>query len=81
MADETYRAMPLPFSSSSGCTEEALRESEENFRTFFEWFREREDLENENRRHRESPAESGESPFPDPQLEAVRRALRSFMPE
>jgi len=52
-----------------------------NFRTFFEWFREREDLENENRRHRESPAESGESPFPDPQLEAVRRALRSFMPE
>ena len=36
MTDETYRAMPLPFSSSSGCTEEALRESEENFRTFFE---------------------------------------------
>lgn len=36
MTDETYRARPLAFSSSSGCTDEALRESEENFRTFFE---------------------------------------------
>lgn len=45
-----------------------------NFRTFFEWFRDREDLENENRRH-------GEGQFPDPQLEAVRSALKQFMPE
>lgn len=35
--DETYRAPPLSFSSSAPlCTEEALRESEKNFRTFFE---------------------------------------------
>lgn len=53
-----------------------------NFRTFFEWFREREDLENEARRDQmpilpDVPA----AVFPDPQLEAVRRALTSFMPE
>lgn len=44
------------------------------FWTFFEWFREREDLENENCRY-------GEGQFPDPQLEAVRYALTEFMPE
>ena len=44
-----------------------------NFRTFFEWFREREDLENEARR---------ESSFnPDRQLEAVRKALYEFLPQ
>ncbi len=52
-----------------------------NFRTFFEWFREREDLENEKRRHRESLVASGDSTFLDPQLEAVRHALKRFMPE
>mgnify|MGYP000976283278 CR=1 FL=1 len=35
MTDEMYRSSPFNFSSSLGCTE-ALRESEENFRTFFE---------------------------------------------
>ncbi len=35
--DEIFRATPLSSSSSTRqCTEEALRESEENFRTFFE---------------------------------------------
>lgn len=42
-----------------------------NFRTFFEWFREREDLENENRNQT----------FSDHQLQAVRHALTQFMPE
>ncbi|NLL84100.1 MAG: AAA family ATPase [Lentisphaerae bacterium] len=53
-----------------------------NFRLFFEWFREREDLENEARRDREELFRKGqEVQFPDPQLEAVRLALLHFMPE
>lgn len=53
-----------------------------NFRTFFEWFREREDLENEARRDQQtfSPVDSKAS-FPDPHLQAVRQALTQFMPE
>ncbi len=47
-----------------------------NFRSFFEWYRHREDLENE--RFRESPS----VPFAeDPQLLAVRRAIGTFLPE
>lgn len=51
-----------------------------NFRTFFEWFRNQEDIENENRRYINSliPPENFE--FPDKQLEAVRNALSIFMP-
>lgn len=53
-----------------------------NFRTFFEWFREREDLENENYRLQNgllTPPEGSE--YPDHQLEAVRTALSQFMPD
>ena len=49
-----------------------------NFRTFFEWFREREDLENENRRYAGSMSPPEGCQFPDPQLKAVRRALRQL---
>ena len=53
-----------------------------NFRTFFEWFREREDLENEARRDQQTLFRDESRPlFPDPQLEAVRGALGRFMPE
>lgn len=54
-----------------------------NFRTFFEWFREREDLENENRGYRQPTLfdNQHDTSFPDPQLEAVRRALQLFLPE
>lgn len=53
-----------------------------NFRTFFQWFREREDLENEARRDEQSHfADASAAGFPDLQLEAVRSALTSFMPE
>lgn len=53
-----------------------------NFRTFFEWFREREDLENEARRDQQTGiANKSGSTLPDPQLEAVRDALAQFMPE
>jgi len=44
-----------------------------DFRLFFEWFREREDIENE-RRARESVA------YRDPALNAVRDAIAAFMP-
>ena len=52
-----------------------------NFRTFFEWFREREDLENENRKYRSSFIQPDDFQFPDPQLQAVRKALEEFLPE
>jgi predicted ATP-binding protein involved in virulence len=54
-----------------------------NFRTFFEWFREREDLENENRKYADQMQlfKPDNFQFPDPQLEAVRGALQSFLPE
>jgi predicted ATP-binding protein involved in virulence len=44
-----------------------------NFRSFFEWYRNREDIENEQLR------EAGRL-VRDSQLEAVRRAIRSFIP-
>lgn len=52
-----------------------------SFWTFFEWFREREDLENENRRYVDDLIKPEGFQFPDPQLEAVRDALTQFMPE
>jgi len=52
-----------------------------NFRSFFEWFRNREDLENENRKYVDHPTKPNDWLFPDPQLEAVRRALEAFLPE
>ncbi len=52
-----------------------------NFRTFFEWFREREDLENENRKYKDDLFNPDDFQFPDPQLETVRRALEKFLPE
>jgi predicted ATP-binding protein involved in virulence len=52
-----------------------------NFRTFFTWFRDREDLENENRKYVDVPIKPEDFCFPDPQLEAVRNALKVFLPE
>lgn len=52
-----------------------------NFRTFFEWFREREDLENEHRKYRDDLVKPDDYCFPDRELEAVRRALACFMPD
>ncbi|MEP7125975.1 MAG: AAA family ATPase [Byssovorax sp.] len=51
----------------------ALARGSSNFRLFFEWFRDREDLENETRIQ--------SSDHRDHQLEAVRRALTSLLPE
>lgn len=55
-----------------------------NFRTFFEWFREREDLENEILVRESRPSlltreEIGQ--YPDPQLDTVRRALDQLLPD
>lgn len=52
-----------------------------NFRTFFEWFREREDLENEVLRYQRLDEPAQTAAYPDPQLEAVRQAIRQFMPD
>jgi predicted ATP-binding protein involved in virulence len=52
-----------------------------NFRTFFEWFRDREDLENENRKYVDDLFKPKEFQFPDPQLETVRKGLTTFLPE
>ncbi len=52
-----------------------------SFRSFFEWFREREDLENENRKYADQLIKPDGFQFPDPQLEAVRSALMRLMPE
>ncbi|MGK7879187.1 MAG: AAA family ATPase [Crocosphaera sp.] len=51
-----------------------------NFRTFFEWFREREDLENEQRKYQDAEVKPEDYCFPDPQLEAVRNALHKVLP-
>jgi len=52
-----------------------------NFRTFFEWYRDREDLENENRKYLDTLIPPDGLLYPDPQLEAVRRAIQQILPE
>ncbi|ALL37152.1 AAA family ATPase [Serratia marcescens] len=52
-----------------------------NFRSFFELFREREDLENENRKYLNEKVKPEGYEFPDHQLEAIREALSQFMPD
>ncbi len=56
-----------------------------DFRRFFEWFRDREDAENESKSEFISKVEGNAvkiSAFmPDRQLNAVRRAIKSFMPD
>jgi len=52
-----------------------------DFRTFFEWFREREDLENENRKYQYDLIKPEGFCFPDPQLEAVRETIKRFLPD
>ncbi|HLL06513.1 MAG TPA: AAA family ATPase [Myxococcaceae bacterium] len=54
--------------------DQALGGGGRNFRLFFEWFREREDLENEQRLNRE------QYEYRDPQLEAVRAAITKLVP-
>ena len=71
---ERHRFSPL------SAYDEALT-SGANFRTFFEWFREREDLENEHRKYRDDLVKPEDYCFPDRQLEAVRGALACFMPD
>lgn len=54
-------------------TYENTLSSAANFRTFFEWFRQREDIENEYLRH-------GDGSDRDTQLEAVRHAVETILP-
>ncbi len=58
--------------------------SDTDFRTFFEWFRAREDLENEMKILGMEEATLGAQSVtegPDPQLEAVRSAINQLLPE
>ena len=55
--------------------------SSSSFRLFFEWFREREDIENENLRANGILNNVDPLAFLDPQLQAVRSALEKFLPE
>lgn len=54
-----------------------------NFRHFFEWYRNREDLENEKFRDENTLFSEGSSrePLEDRQLRAVRQALKELLPE
>lgn len=52
-----------------------------NFRTFFEWFREEEDLENEDGRYTHSIFKQEGFSFSNPKLSAVRKALGRFLPD
>lgn len=49
------------------------------FKVFFEWFRNQEDIENENRKYLNESVKPEGFEFPDRQLEAVRKALSIFM--
>lgn len=62
----------LPGLSQFAAWEDALGEGESNFRAFFLWFKEREDLENKRK--------VANAHHQDPQLNAVRRALKELLP-
>lgn len=51
------------------------------FKIFFEWFRNQEDVENENRKYINERVKPNDFEFPDRQLETVRNALSIFMPD
>lgn len=61
----------VPFAQYAAL-EDALAQGSRSFRTFFTWFRDREDYENELRLEG--------SRRPDPQLKAVRRAIAAMLP-
>ena len=56
-------------------------DSRTDSKMFFEWFRKREDLENEIWRDHQSLFADKTREYPDPQIEAVRKAIYSVMPE
>ena len=60
---------------------EGALESGASFKLFFEWFRNREDLENENRKYVGKESKPDRWELPDRQLEAVRKALEAFLPD
>jgi len=66
--------------------EDPLTAKNRYFRVFFEWFRNREDIENEAYRTQQQQLFSDGPPdgprqFPDIQLQAVRMAINAFLPE
>ncbi len=64
--------------------EQALSGKTIDFRSFFEWFREQEDIENEMRLHKEELFDWKEENifnYRDPLLQAVRKAIHKLLPE
>lgn len=60
------------------------KRDEADFKLFFEWFRNREDVENEQLRNQAlslHAADSHDGEYPDRQLQAVRAALEKLMPQ
>jgi predicted ATP-binding protein involved in virulence len=72
--DIPYRVRTHHDFSPLSAYDEALVGGGWNFRLFFEWFRDREDLENERR------LQSGGEAWRDPQLRVVRTAIERLMP-
>ncbi len=64
--------------SSRSCYDDAISRNAD-FYKFFSWFKEREDLENENLLRQLKVGESAKQQ-PDSQLQAVRNALHTFFP-
>lgn len=58
----------------------ALTGGRNDFRLFFEWFRDREDIENQNCRRRTNDTRPLFDDFVDRELNAVRKAIETFLP-
>jgi predicted ATP-binding protein involved in virulence len=71
--DIPLKVTKKPIIETVAAYEQALNGVQINFNNFFQWFRTLEDLENEERR--DSPN------FLNPQLDAVRQAIYSVLPE
>ncbi len=71
--DIPLKVTKKPVIETVAAYEQALNGVQINFNNFFQWFRTLEDLENEERR--DSPT------FLNPQLDAVRQAIYSVLPE
>jgi predicted ATP-binding protein involved in virulence len=63
------------FEEQFSAYEQALTGGHNDFRRFFEWYREREDFENEQKLYPIEPSVGDNLQYQEPQLEAVRKAI------
>ena len=78
--DVPARGRKVKLNDPMAAYDQALTGKRSDFKQFFNWFRGREDLENENARYRTALITPDDFEFPDRQLEAVRSAIESLMP-